>query len=182
MGWVVGDWRGGGGRVGWERKFPEQESVMYRRMLLLFALVGGVSLFMLFLLALPTSGVETKPAKEITNSIGMKLVRIPKGKFKMGSPKKEQDAVIAEIERFVGRKATKELIEFFRYEGQHEIEITKDFWLGVQEVTQKQFKALMGYNPSYFSKDGEAKRGQKYLDMSKPAGGKDKVAGEDTSD
>ncbi len=100
--------------------------------------------------------------KEITNSIGMKLVRIPPGKFKMGSPPGEKDRSDDEQ--------------------QHDVEITKEFWLGIHEVTQKQFKAVMGYNPSCFSSGGEAKPGLNYLDWSKPAGGKDKVAGRDTSD
>ena len=72
---------------------------------------------------------------EITNSIGMKLVRIPAGKFTMGSPEGEE-----------GSRRRRE---------QHEVEITKEFWLGVHEVTQGQFKEVMGYNPSYFSKDGD---------------------------
>jgi formylglycine-generating enzyme required for sulfatase activity len=74
------------------------------------------------------------------------------------------------------------LVAFIRSEAQHEVEITQEFWLGVHEVTQKQFKAIMDSNPSFFSKDGEAKEGFKYADTSKPAGGKDNVAGQDTSD
>lgn len=100
--------------------------------------------------------------KEIENSIGMKLVQVKPGKFMMGSPEGEKDR---------GKD-----------EEQHEVETTKPFWLGTREVTQKQFKMVMGYNPSYFSKDGEAKAGAKYYTLSKPAGGKDKVKGENTDD
>ena len=115
--------------------------------------------------------------KEITNSIGMKLVRIPAGKFKMGSPKEEQDAVIADYEKSEGKKPSDLLLEAYRSEGpQHEVEITKEFWLGIHEVTQKQFKAVMGYNPSFFSRDGSGQTGLTYSDISKPAGGKEKVA------
>jgi formylglycine-generating enzyme required for sulfatase activity len=98
---------------------------------------------------------EVAAEKEVTNSIGMKLVRIPAGTFTMGSPEGE-----------VGRGKGDE---------QHAVEITKDFWLGIHEVTQKQFEEVMGCNPSYFSADGEGKPGEVY--KWKPAGGKDKVTG-----
>ncbi len=85
-----------------------------------------------------------KQPKEIENSIGMKLVLIPKGKFKMGSPKDE-----------VGR---------LKEEEQHEVEISKPFYLGAFAVTQKQYKAVMKSNPSYFSPEGEGKDDVKGLD------------------
>jgi formylglycine-generating enzyme required for sulfatase activity len=91
--------------------------------------------------------VDKGSAREITNSIGMKLVRIPAGKFMMGSPASE-----------VGHDKDEE---------QHEVEITRDFYLGMHEVTQAQYKKVMGKNPSYFSAGG---------------GGKDKVKGIDTDD
>jgi formylglycine-generating enzyme required for sulfatase activity len=93
-----------------------------------------------------------------TNDIGMKLVRIPAGKFTMGSPKDEK-----------GRDPVDK-----GSEEQHEVEITKAFYLGVCEVTQKQFKTVMGYNPSYFSTNGKGKAGENYVTWP-PAGGKDKV-------
>jgi formylglycine-generating enzyme required for sulfatase activity len=92
----------------------------------------------------------------------MKLVRIPRGTFQMGSPADEKDR--------------------YRNEEQHTVEISKDFWLGIHEVTQKQFKTVLGYNPSYFSTDGEGKTGLTYYDYNEPAGGKDKVAGKNTDD
>jgi formylglycine-generating enzyme required for sulfatase activity len=68
--------------------------------------------------------------KEITNSIGMKLVLIPKGTFMMGSPESEQ-----------GRNEN---------ENQHEVTISKDYYLGVYEVTQAQYEKVIGKNPSLY--------------------------------
>jgi formylglycine-generating enzyme required for sulfatase activity len=76
--------------------------------------------------------VLAQPPKEITNSIGMKLVLIPKGTFVMGSPESEE-----------GRQMD---------ETQHEVTISKDYYLGVTEVTQGQYQKVMGNNPSYFQK------------------------------
>jgi formylglycine-generating enzyme required for sulfatase activity len=84
----------------------------------------------------------------------MKLALVPAGKFVMGSPQGEK-------ERFD--------------EPQHEVEITKPFYLGVYEVTQKQFKEVMGYNPSCFSRNGAGRAGRKYVEAWKPAGGKGKL-------
>jgi formylglycine-generating enzyme required for sulfatase activity len=98
--------------------------------------------------------------KAFTNSIGMKLVRIPAGTFTMGSPEGE-----------AGR-ATEEK--------QHRVTISQ-FCMGIHEVTQKQFKEVMGYNPSFSSLHGEGKPGVVY-GVWKPGGGKEKVAGLDTSD
>jgi formylglycine-generating enzyme required for sulfatase activity len=73
---------------------------------------------------------SAQPPKEITNSIGMKLVLIPKGTFMMGSPESEE-----------GRKEN---------ETQHEVTISKDYYLGVYEVTQAQYEKVIGKNPSHF--------------------------------
>jgi formylglycine-generating enzyme required for sulfatase activity len=70
--------------------------------------------------------------KTITNSIGMKLVLIPKGTFMMGSPIEEEGAK--------------------NDEKQHQVTIGKDYYLGVTEVTQGQYEKVMGTNPSYFQK------------------------------
>ena len=68
--------------------------------------------------------VTADKAKVITNSIGMKLACIPAGKFMMGSPRGEAE------------RDTKEV--------QHEVSITKPFYIGVYEVTQAQFAIVMG--------------------------------------
>jgi formylglycine-generating enzyme required for sulfatase activity len=65
----------------------------------------------------------------------MKFVRIPPGKLLMGSPKKEK-----------GREED---------EGpQHEVEITKAFYLAVYPVTQAEYRKIMEWNPSAFSTKG----------------------------
>ena len=76
--------------------------------------------------------------KEITNSVGMKLVLIPKGRFLMGSPPDE-----------VGLDDS---------ERRHEVTISRDYYLGVHEVTQAQYKKVMGKNPSHFQGDQVAER------------------------
>jgi formylglycine-generating enzyme required for sulfatase activity len=69
--------------------------------------------------------------KVITNSIGMKLTLIPAGKFVMGSPPSEAERDAEEL--------------------QHEVVITRPFYLGVYEVTQEQYQKVMGKNPSWFN-------------------------------
>jgi eukaryotic-like serine/threonine-protein kinase len=71
-----------------------------------------------------------KAGEEIENSIGMKLVWIPPGKFTMGSPASEKERYDDEV--------------------QHEVEITKGFWLGKYPVTQFEYEAVTAENPSKF--------------------------------
>jgi len=95
--------------------------------------------FLLLVLCLSSAGTALAQApKEITNSIGMKLVLIPKGTFQMGSPPSENEA--QDNER------------------QHEVTLTRDYYLGAFEVTQAQYEKVMGKNPSYFQGDQVAER------------------------
>jgi len=64
----------------------------------------------------------------VVNSVDMVLVPIPAGEFMMGSPASEPDR---------GDDET-----------QHEVKITKPFYLGAHEVTQAQYQQVMGNNPS----------------------------------
>lgn len=77
---------------------------------------------------------EVKPDKYLTLDLGqgvtMKLVRIPAGKFTMGSPQSEKDRSSDE-------------------DPQRVVTITKPFYMGVYEVTQEQYQAIMGTNPSF---------------------------------
>jgi formylglycine-generating enzyme required for sulfatase activity len=116
--------------------------------------------------------VSTQKQQIITNGVGMRLVRIPAGKFKMGSPKNERDREIDFGVLYMGNVGS---------EQQHEVEITKAFFLGVFAVTQGEFEKVMGYNPSGFSADAKGEPGATYDDDWKPGGGADRVKGLDTS-
>jgi formylglycine-generating enzyme required for sulfatase activity len=97
------------------------------------------------LLPLLSRAERPKAPRAITNSIGMKLVLIPAGKFLMGSPPTEK-----------GRSSN---------EGpQHKVQISRPFYLGVYEVTQAQYQKVMGSNPSCFSATGGGKDQVKGLD------------------
>ena len=72
-------------------------------------------------------------SKTITNSIGMKFVRIKPGQFMMGSPVNEEGK--------------------FDNEPYHSVRLTREFYMQTTEVTQEQWKAVMGNNPSFNSFD-----------------------------
>jgi formylglycine-generating enzyme required for sulfatase activity len=80
------------------------------------------------------SSYGAKPGGVGTNSIGMKLVWIPPGEFDMGSPPAEPE-----------RNNDEGPI--------HHAKISKGFWMGQTEVTQTQYVAIMGTNPSRFNVD-----------------------------
>jgi formylglycine-generating enzyme required for sulfatase activity len=67
------------------------------------------------------------PPRELQNSIGMKFVVIQPGRFVMGSNRWMEE----------GKPA-------------HEVRITRSFQMGKYEVTQAQWEAVMGNNPSQF--------------------------------
>ncbi|NJL60112.1 MAG: formylglycine-generating enzyme family protein [Desulfobacteraceae bacterium] len=86
----------------------------------------------------PSPKSQPKPSdsdRKFTNSLGMKFVKIPAGTFTMGSPKDES-----------GRDDD---------ETQHEVTISKPFFMQTTEVTQGQWKAVMGNNPSNFKDCGD---------------------------
>lgn len=66
-----------------------------------------------------------------TNSIGMEFILVPAGTFSMGAGKSCENALAAELPV-------------------HRVTISKAFYLGTFEVTQAQWVAVMGSNPSSF--------------------------------
>ena len=69
-----------------------------------------------------------------TNSIGMRLVRLPAGRFWMGGQEPAANLCAAFAE--YGRKPE----EFADEYPQHPVEITRPFWMGCHEVTVGQFR------------------------------------------
>ncbi len=67
---------------------------------------------------------------DLGGGVDMKFVLVPAGKFTMGSPDSEHPGTPSET--------------------RHEVTISKPFYIGVYEVTQAQYEAVMGSNPSHF--------------------------------
>ena len=76
----------------------------------------------------------TKLTEPVVSEIGMEFVWIPAGSFMMGSPGGE-----------AGREGD---------EVQHEVRISRGYWMGKYEVTQEEWEAVMGENPSRYSECG----------------------------
>jgi serine/threonine protein kinase/formylglycine-generating enzyme required for sulfatase activity len=94
---------------------------------------------------------------EYTNSLGMKFVLVPPGEFMMGSMEAEIEALLPNIDPH-----WKETI---RSEGpRHKVVLTQAIYLGIHEVTQQDYEAVMPSNPSHFSGTGPGKAAVANLD------------------
>ncbi|MCP4645950.1 MAG: SUMF1/EgtB/PvdO family nonheme iron enzyme [bacterium] len=125
---------------------PEAETTLPRSAGLLVALVVGLAI-LLGALGLGVwwrlgqgmsadprcDGFMPPPVAELQQGLftGVRFVRIPAGTFAMGSPEYEK-----------GRGPDETL---------HDVQLTRDYWMGVYEVTQEQWAAVMGENPSLFT-------------------------------
>jgi formylglycine-generating enzyme required for sulfatase activity len=82
----------------------------------------------------PAGGNTKNPPKEYTADLGggvkMEMVLIPAGEFMMGSPDSDRAASSDE-------------------KPQHRVRITQPFYMGKYPVTQEQWTAVMGDNPSH---------------------------------
>jgi formylglycine-generating enzyme required for sulfatase activity len=92
----------------------------------------------------------------------LELTLIPAGTFRMGG-----DQTPDEIVQVYAANGVETNREYYADEQpQHTVRITQPFYLGTYEVTQAEWQAVMGSNPSHFASTGD---------------GEDKVAGLDTS-
>ena len=76
----------------------------------------------------PHAGPRPAPGRAWTSPTGIEFVLLRPGTFDMGSPPNEE-----------GRD---------KDETRHRVTLTKAFWMGRYEVTQAQWEAVMGHNPS----------------------------------
>ena len=91
--------------------------------------------------SLRTEVIPPKPQRKAgevyTNALDMKFAWIPPGAFLMGSPANEPKR-----EDYAGADET-----------QHGVTLTKGFHLGIYQVTQAKWQAVMDGNPSHFKGD-----------------------------
>lgn len=85
------------------------------------------------MVAISEGNSDASEATEPVLFTASKAVRIPAGSFRMGSPEDED-----------GRDSE---------ETQHQVTVTRDFLMQMTEVTQGQWRALMGNNPANFQAD-----------------------------
>ena len=92
----------------------------------------GISMVLGLVGALTVMAQEVKPGKieviDLGKDVKLEMVLVPAGTFKMGSPANEKAR--SDDER------------------QHEVTLTNPYYMGKYEVTQEQWEALMGDNPS----------------------------------
>ena len=122
----------------------------------LFLFVIFACLF-LFTAAVNAQTAKTMTSKEVEEDedfyikeINLTMIKCPAGSFIMGSC--DEDS--REFMGYVNGTGYHLRTWGFLYEEQpHWVTITKPFYIGKYEVTQKQYEAIMGNNPSYYKGD-----------------------------
>ena len=121
----------------------EARPVRRRRRILFASSVVSLLLLSAIVYWSPVRYIFLRRPTTPTNSIGMELVLIPAGEFLMGISPEEIDSLVSS-----GDDTSQEFkIEIPR----HLVQISQAFYLGKYEVTQRQWEAVMGENPSGFN-------------------------------
>jgi hypothetical protein len=110
----------------------------------------GIVMVLSLVIALAVIAQGVKPGKETVVDLGkgvkIEMVLIPAGKFNMGFTKKELDEFTIKVKEDLGEK----FVDYYlKLQGKHhEVTLTKPFYMSKYEVTQEQWKSVMGTNPS----------------------------------
>jgi formylglycine-generating enzyme required for sulfatase activity len=89
-------------------------------------------------------------APSFENALGMKFQLIPAGSFFMGSSDDDVREAFANAKRY-WKDATLKILR--REQPPHRVTFARPFYLGAHQVTQAQWRAVMGDNPSCFKGD-----------------------------
>jgi len=108
-----------------------------------------------------TTAKDVKPRKvdvvDFGEGVKLEMILVPAGKFKMGFTKKELEGLKVALQENIKKASKKELgkKEFDMVDqvmsiqgNQHEVTLSKPFYMGKYEVTQEQWEAVMRKNPS----------------------------------
>jgi sulfatase modifying factor 1 len=120
------------------RRFAMKNSAIWSVVLVLAVLTAGLASE-----EVAPAEKEATPAaaKVVSNSIGMKLVLIPAGEFKMGSGESAKDTA-AFFNKTYGEDFLR--ADYFKDEHpQHRVRITRPFYLGTYHVTRGQFRQFV---------------------------------------
>ena len=121
----------------------------------------GITMVLGLVGALSVMAQEVKPGNvdvvDFGEDVKLEMVLIPAGKFKMGFTKKELEDLKVEFQeerkKYLKKELGKEDLDFvdliiIKQGKQHEVTLTKSYYMGKHEVTQEQWEAVMGKNPS----------------------------------
>jgi formylglycine-generating enzyme required for sulfatase activity len=121
----------------------------------------GIAVVLGLVGALTVMAQEVKPVKvdvvDFGEGVKLEMVLVPAGKFKMGLTKKEladfkvnyQEDIKKTKNRELGKKEIEVINIIMNFQGkQHEVTLTKPFYMGKHEVTQEQWESVVGKNPS----------------------------------
>lgn len=104
-------------------------TVAFRAVLVVLLSSGGVASLCACRTASPGQGLESAACPSCLSASSSGFVLLPAGRFRMGSDAEGQ--------------------------GSREVLLTRDFWLKATELTQGEWKALMGTSPSRFASCGD---------------------------
>ena len=132
----------------------------WSRILILGFVVGA---FGLAVAAAPASPQGAATVKYDTNALGMEFVVVPAGEFQMGCSEKTTKASDKDgaVDGGAGFSTNSTVtganyrVCFDDEEPQHAVQITHSFEIAKTEVTQKQWQAVMGSNPSFHQDEAD---------------------------